>query len=124
MTNVQNLCQIEIKVTDIDRSLSFYEKVFGWVRVPADIHEYHVLKVPEEWPFGVSLVPTKVLNPSNSVVNYFHTNSVQTVLDDARKNGGDVVFGPKILPGYGSLFHIKDPDGNTIGVFSEEKIKS
>lgn len=118
----KNLCQIEIVVQDLKRSVDFYREVLGWARVPADIHDYAVLQVPEGCPYGISLVPSRVSattaeNYASRATLYFQVENPQAIADRAKEFGGAFVFGPKNLPGYGACYQIADPDGQRIGLF-------
>lgn len=121
-----NLCQIEIVVQDLKRSVDFYEQVMGWLRVPAEIHDYAVLQVPEDCPFGISLVPSRMRDPAaeqyvSRATIYFTVENPQSIVDKAKEFGGSFVFGPKKLPGYGACYQIADPDGQRIGLFERKR---
>jgi predicted enzyme related to lactoylglutathione lyase len=111
------LCQVEIPVLDIERAILFYERVFGWKQAPAEMHEYIVMQVPEDCPFGISLIPTKKERQGDSVVLYFQTENPEAVAEAAKKNGGRLRFGPKKLGFYGEIYQIEDPDGNRFGLY-------
>jgi predicted enzyme related to lactoylglutathione lyase len=113
------LCQIEIQVSDLSRSIEFYREVFGWQPVPAFIHEYVVLDVPEHCQFGVSLVPQPNLGRchGNAVRLYFRVSDAPLILERASTFGGQRLPG-RSLPGYGRVEVVTDPDGNAFGLFS------
>jgi predicted enzyme related to lactoylglutathione lyase len=111
------LCQIEIPVSDIERSILFYNQVFGWKQVPAEMHEYIVLDVPDDCPYGISLIPTKKERTGDSVVLYFQTENPEMIAEAAKEHGGRLRFGPKRLGAYGNVYQIEDPDGNRFGLY-------
>lgn len=116
------ICQIEIHVQDLEKSLAFYQEVFGWQRSPADLHDYLVLDVPASCPYGISLVPvgksTQLGKTSNSrIVLYFACDEPEWFAEQAVKAGGRKRLGPKKLPGYGTIYQIEDPDGNRFGLY-------
>lgn len=115
----QQLCQIDIPVTDIPRALSFYERVFGWRAAPAELHEYVVIDVPKTCRFGIALVPRKGEAGRAGVTVYFEVADPGAVCQAALEAGGAKRFGPTKLPGYGSIFQIEDPDGNRWGLFAK-----
>ncbi len=116
------LCQIEIPVLDIERSILFYERVFGWKQAPAEMHEYIVMQVPDDCPYGISLIPTRKERSGDSVVLYFQTEDPKAVADAAKNNGGRLRFGPKKLGAYGDIYQIEDPDGNRFGLYFKPNI--
>ncbi len=123
-----NLCQIEIVVQDLRRSIDFYEAVLGWACVPAEMHDYAVLTVPDDCPYGISLVPAKRDDKpteeryASRATLYFRVQEPKTIAQRAKEFGGAVIFGPKKLPGYGLCYQIADPDGQRLGLFGEQDI--
>jgi len=115
----RKICQLEISVSDLNRSLLFYENVFGWTRRPADIHNFAVLDVPSDCTFGISLSQgNPQLAAANHAVIYFRSDDPAAVVATIPKHGGAVIFGPKKVPGYGVIYQIADPDGHRFGLFT------
>jgi predicted enzyme related to lactoylglutathione lyase len=116
------LCQIEIGVRDLDRAIIFYREVFGWKPVPAHIHDYIVLDVPEDCRFGISLVVSaepRISGNKTGVVLYFKVENPDAILQIALDNGG-IKHPIRRLPGYGRIFQFSDPDGQMFGLYSPE----
>lgn len=121
------LCQIEIHVQNLERSLHFYRVAFGWERAPADLHDYVVLEVPEDCPYGISLIPNP---PSSSgrefrtigMVLYFACDNPAEIVRQVENSGGRKRLGPLKVPGFGMIYQIEDPDGHRFGLFSKPKI--
>ena len=115
------LVQIEIHATQLNRSKLFYEQVFGWKQVPAELHNYIVLDVPRDCPWGISLVPTiGPIKPSGQIVLYFEVENAESIASLAELHGGSKKFGPSNLPAYGQIWHIADPDGHRFGLFEKK----
>ena len=121
MIDPQKLCQIEITSSDLERSLAFYEGVFGWKKAPADLHNYIVLSVPSDCPYGISLVPGIPSTKGRGIVLYYGLENPEEIIDRVEDNGGKILMGPQRLPGYGMIYQFKDPDGNVFGIFSQKK---
>ena len=115
------LCQIEIQVSDLAASLEFYDKVFGWPAVPAEIHGVTILQVPEECPFGISLVTGRhdASVQKGRIVLYFAVDDPKSVADRGGMYGGRLRFGPKKLAGYGTIYQLEDPAGIRWGLFKK-----
>lgn len=111
------LCQIEIPVADMVKALAFYEKVFGWRPAPAELHEYIVLQVPKECPYGIALVPRRSSEARDGAVLYFATQDPEAMCAEAVAHGGVKRFGPVALPGYGTIYQFEDPEGIRWGLF-------
>ncbi len=122
MIDPTKLCQIEIQVTDLKKSLEFYEEVMGWRAVPAEIHLVTVLEVPSSCSFGISLVSSphqRGPQTGSSLTLYFAHEDPEQILAKAGRWGGKVRFGPKKLPGYGHIYQIEDPNGVRFGLFKQ-----
>jgi len=122
------LCQIEIHVRDLEKSLQFYLSVFGWQRIPADLHDYIVLDVPENCPYGVSLIPTAPSSRTagantNRIVLYFACHEPEECANKALAAGGRKRLGPKRVPGVGTIYLIEDLDGHRFGLYRTNEPK-
>lgn len=117
-STVLEIVQIEIHTTNLEKSILFYSNVFGWKPLPAEIQNCVVLDVPENSPWGVSLIPTKAaVTPNKSFTLYFKTSNAESLAKLAKEFGGASLFGPTLLPAYGSIWQITDPDGHRFGLF-------
>ena len=121
----KKLCQVEIHATRLDVSRKFYEEVFGWKAVPAEMHNYLVLDVPEDCPFGISIVPSLgAKTSSGQIILYFEVQSAASIAERAEQFGGSKKFGPTKLPAYGNIWQITDPDGHRFGLFEKQMASS
>jgi predicted enzyme related to lactoylglutathione lyase len=116
-----NLCQIEIPVSNIEVSLEFYWKVFGWKKVPCEIAGYYILDVPSEFGFGVSLIPqlSGTSKKDSQSRLYFTCQNPDRYLNAIETYGGKILGGPSPRPGYGMIWRFQDPDGHAYGLFQE-----
>ena len=118
-THVGGLCQIEIPVRDLKAALQFYDVVFGWKPVPAEMLGYVVIDVPKDSPYGISLTldESAAGDTGRCPTFYFATPDPVKIIDLATGAGGKKRFGPKVVPGYGTIWQFTDPDGNRFGLF-------
>ncbi len=111
----------EIPVRDLDRSMAFYAKVF-------DLE----LKKDESGPNPMAMFPTRDpksgvaghLYPGNPArdgsgptVHFAAPGALEDALARVEKAGGEVVSDVISIPA-GRFAYCRDPDGNSIGVFS------
>ena len=114
-----SICQIKIGVSDMAKSLKFYERVFGWKKSPVYIHDLCVLDVKGPG-IGVALVPDKS-SAGQRLTLYFSISCkelMETILDEAGKLTGSFGDIERVdVPPYGNVCYIFDPDGTRIGLF-------
>ena len=113
------LVQVEIIVSNLSRAITFYRNVFGWEPVPAYIHDYVVIAVPDNCAFGVSLVASQSPRSlgSGGIILYFKSEAPDEIIRAASENGGKELAS-RHLPGYGDIRQFADPDGQVFGLFS------
>jgi predicted enzyme related to lactoylglutathione lyase len=109
------ICYVEIPATDIQRSASFYEKVFGWrLRKRGDgaiAFDDGVGQVSGTWVTGRPPATPGLLI-------YIMVDSVAATLVTLAANGGEVVQpigadAPEITARF------RDPAGNVIGLYQQ-----
>jgi predicted enzyme related to lactoylglutathione lyase len=117
MTHVHHaLDYVELRVTDLAATRSFYEAAFGWefndygpdyagIRAPGGDGEVGGLNATAEPTRGGPLV-------------LLFSEDLDATLAAVREAGGEVLDGPYEFPG-GRRFHFADPSGNELGVWAE-----
>jgi uncharacterized protein len=110
------ICYIEMPATDIARSSSFYQKVFGWnIRKRGDgsvAFDDTVGEVSGAWVLGRPPAATPGL------LFYVMVDSVAATVEAVIANGGEIVQpiggdAPEITARF------RDPGGNVIGLYQE-----
>ncbi len=107
----------EIPVNDIDRSIAFYEKVFGWKVQKWDGPEpyYLVSTGPKDQP-GIDGGFLKKRDPRQPLCNTIQVDNVDAAILSVEQNGGKCCVPKMAVPGVGWLAYFNDPEGNTHGV--------
>lgn len=119
----QALCQLEFRSTHLEASLEFFARVLGWPALPMVLHEYVVLQVPSDSPYGVSLVRSASetalagIRPQQ-LVPYFRWDALDSLIEELSKWGGRLVWGPRTVVGYGRTILVEDPGEIQLGFFS------
>jgi predicted enzyme related to lactoylglutathione lyase len=119
----------ELMSRDPDMSERFYRAVTGVdvQSVDVDGRDYRLLMVEgrpvagmtgpapgrEDWPSG---------GPEGHWVCYFETNDVDSAVEAAVDQGGEVLLPPVDIPGTGRAAVLRDPDGATFGVFAPDSM--
>ena len=108
------ICYIQIPAVDVETSVTFYERVFGWdIRRRGDgevAFDDTVGEVSGTWVTG------RPPSAEPGLVVYMLVESVERTLETIREAGGEVVT-PLTPQGEGEAFAtFRDPAGNVLGV--------
>ena len=111
------IVHFELNVKDIDKSIRFYEKVFGWkIEKWEGPMEYWLIMTGDENEEGIDGGLGLAEESYPSVVNTVDVNDVDEVVKKVKDNGGSVLSPKHAVPGVGWLAYIKDPEGIVTGV--------
>ena len=110
----------EIPVSDMQRAMNFYERVFGFDFELEDIHGNQMALLPFDIQgSGISgaLAKGEIYQPSQQgTLIYLRTESIDNTLERAQLLGAKVLF-PKTKAGeYSFVAEIEDSEGNRIGL--------
>ena len=110
------IAHIEIPSTDLDRSISFLNKIFGW-KFKAFGNGYLLFNNQK----GITVGLRKVDNITEGDTTVFHVNvkDIDEKLNKAKENGGKVKREKTVIPAMGWYALIIDPDENTIGLYQK-----
>ena len=123
MSNVMKVNWFEIPVTDMDRAIAFYEKVFDIKINPMNFGDVAMGWFPPSEEAGAatgSLIKHKTYTPQdNGVLLYFNSNDIHTELNRVVAAGGTVYTEKTMISeehGYMGVFI--DSEGNRIALHS------
>ncbi|MEL4428702.1 MULTISPECIES: VOC family protein [Shewanella] len=108
----------ELTTHDTEEAMRFYGEVFGWqfrtVKMPHG--QYHLI---ENHGVGIGGITDNLIPalPSHWT-GYVTVADVDLVAINAKKLGGDILFGPEDIPKVGRFCWIKDPQGAIIAAIS------
>jgi hypothetical protein len=109
------ICYLEIPTSNIQRSIDFYTKVFGWEtrkRGDGAIAFDDGVEVSGSWVTGR---PTA---SAPGLLIYIMVDSVTKTIDSINTNGGRIVQ-PLGLDAPEKTARFADPDGNVLGLYEE-----
>jgi predicted enzyme related to lactoylglutathione lyase len=110
---MHSICHIEFQVTDVARSQTFYEGLFGWT-FRSFGGDMVVFGQGEKHIGGLQKTDEVKAGESPSV--WFDVEDVETMLDKAVALGGALIEAKKEVPTVGFSGQVADPDGNPIGM--------
>lgn len=112
------ICYLEIPTTDVARSTSFYEKIFGWkARTRGDgtpAFDDAIREVSGAWVTGRPPATTPGL------LLYVMVDDINASQNLIQANGGKIVrtLDEEELVWYA---HFADPDGNVLGLYQQRE---
>lgn len=115
------LSWFEIPALDFARARSFYEKLFG-VELKEHVAGPSIMGVfpyDDKKASGGCVMKGPFLTPTNDgVIIYLNAgDSLDAVLNRVQP-GGEVIFPKTEVPGIGFFAHMKDTEGNRVGLFA------
>lgn len=118
-----NFVHIQIGVTDLDKAIEFYSKIFNWkIYQPPEMTNMAIYEIGEEGDFvggGFHLVDTQPT--TGTTVLYVNTEDIDKKLDLIEELGCKIILRKTQLPGgHGLVGRFEDPFGNMIGLWSED----
>lgn len=115
------ICYLEIPAPNIEKAGSFYSFIFGWKIKPSSLTDkpYWEFSTGEGLLTG-GLDSSKEATPGG-VILYLKVADIESTLEKIALFGGSVLR-PKfdIGGGYGWSAIFKDPNGNTLGLYSAQ----
>ena len=110
------ICYLEIPTTDVARSISFYETIFGWkARSRGDgtpAFDDAIREVSGAWVTG------RPPHTTPGLLLYVMVDKIEVTQKLIEANGGKIVraLKPEELVWYA---HFADPDGNVLGLYQQ-----
>ena len=111
-------CHVEIPAADPVAAKKFFGKVFDWTfeDVPMGDSTYVIYKTRQGGVGGGIMKPPK--GAPKQIVNYILVNDIEAYSAKIKKNGGKIVVPKTEIPGFGSMAHFTDPDGNHLALWT------
>jgi predicted enzyme related to lactoylglutathione lyase len=106
------ICHFEIGCKDEALTGKFYSGLFGWRT--ENSHGMTMLRTGSD--VGGHLHPGR--DPQNYTLFYVMVDDITASIQTAESLGGVVVLGP-VPEGGGAYAWVRDPEGNTIGIYQE-----
>ena len=114
---MNQISYIEIPTTDLKKSESFFEKVFGWkFESMANMPDRLVLKNPGQGA-GAILFKTKSVPKKAAVLVRIEVDNIDERLSLIRKANGTSVQSKTLVPGQGWYAQFSTPDGCTFALW-------
>jgi predicted enzyme related to lactoylglutathione lyase len=117
------IVHFDIAADEPQRAKQFYQSLFGWkMFAPPGITDYYM--VGTENPDGTDGLGGglgKRGEPSQRITMYVGVDSIDDYSRKVTKLGGKVLHARMPVPGWGYLTTCVDTEGNTFGLWQEDK---
>ena len=113
---INKICHFEIGCRDSARAKDFYSKLFEWRFEKAGPGE--MIRTGDDVGGHINSLGHE---PHNYTIFYIMVDDLAASIAKAESLGGKKLVGPVPVPGSGTFAWIADPEGNTIGVYTEDK---
>jgi predicted enzyme related to lactoylglutathione lyase len=114
----------EIPAESPERVAAFYKKVLGWsVRKWEGPVDYWLISTgPDRDPGIHGGIARKQDPPASGILVTAQVDSVDECLRTVTGAGGSIVLPKRAIPGVGYQAHVKDPEGNVIGILENDPL--
>lgn len=114
------IVHFEIPVDDPERAVAFYHDVLGWEVSRFGQEAYWLVHAGDDEEAGANGALVGRAELHQSPVLIAGVADIDEILGRARTAGGEVIQGKLPIPGVGWSAYLRDPEGNTVGLFQED----
>lgn len=115
------LVHFEMNVKDVEKTIEFYKKVFGWQFQKWDGPiDYWLIMTGDENEPGIDGGLSKEEEGFPKVVNTIDVEDIDDIVERIENNGGKIVNPKHAVPGVGWLAYFKDSEGAMFGVMQND----
>jgi predicted enzyme related to lactoylglutathione lyase len=112
----------EIDAKKPERTVKFYEKVFGWkIKKWEGPVEYYLISTGKETESGIDGGLSRRTESEPSTVNTIDVSSVNEFIKKVEANGGKIIRPKRAVIGVGYMAYFEDPEGNVFGIMETDE---
>jgi hypothetical protein len=116
------IVHFDLPADDPKRTKMFYEKLFNWKFKLVPEMQYYLIETTDlDGKNGVGGGMGKRGSPEQRITNFIGVESVDDYLAKVETLGGKVMQPKMVVPGRGYLAVCLDTEGNTFGLWEENK---
>jgi uncharacterized protein len=115
----------EISAEEPEKTVKFYEKIFGWQFMKWEgPQEYWLITTGEDGQPGINGGLLRRREPDMGTINTVDVPSIDEYVKKVEAAGATVVVPKMAVPGVGWLAYFKDPEGNVFGMMQADESAS
>lgn len=111
------ISHVEWFCRDLAVTTGFLQALFGW---EFERFSHHYALYTPAAGACVGLMETSHIEPSGGIRFFVQVDDIDAAANRAVTLGGTLEAAAAPIPGYGHYAHIRDPDGNRIGLFQAD----
>lgn len=113
----------DLPADDLERAKKFYTELFGWkiTKAPGPMEYYFIETADTKGEKGLAGGMGKRGAPEQRITNYIGVDSVDEYMKKVEEKGGKAIQPKMTVPGFGFLAICMDTEGNTFGLWQEDK---
>ncbi len=117
------IVHFDIACEDLQRGKQFYQSLFDWKMVsPPGFPDYKLIETEGlDGGKGVDGGLGKRMDPSQKITVYIGVDSLEACTARVKELGGSVVVPKLSVPGFGYMVTCLDTEGNTFGLWQDDK---
>jgi predicted enzyme related to lactoylglutathione lyase len=115
---MSRVIHFEVPAEKPEELAAFYRRVFGWSigKWKGPVDYWLISTGPEEKPGINGGIARKQDRPAPGVLVTAEVDSVDACLREIHAAGGTIVVPKRAIPGVGYQAHLRDPEGNILGI--------
>jgi len=119
---MQPVIHFEFHAVELDKSLAFFEKLFGWkIQKFGGPHDYWLVKTAEEGKPGIDGGIMQSPDGQPRTINTIQVPNVDEYVSKAVAAGGKICLPKMAVPGVGWLAYCSDPSGVMFGMMQPDR---
>lgn len=112
----------DLPAEDLSRAKKFYESLFDWKFNGVQGMDYYFIETRDkDGNLGLAGGMGKRGDPDQRITNYIGVDSVDDYMEKVKEAGGEVISPKMPVPGWGFLAICLDTEGNTFGLWQEDR---
>jgi uncharacterized protein len=118
---MQPLVHFEFHAVDLEKSLAYFEKLFGWKLTKfGGPHEYWLVQTSEPGQPGIGGGIMKSPDGQPRTINTILVPNVDDYVAKALAAGGQLCLPKMAIPGVGWVAYCSDPSGIMFGLYTRD----
>jgi hypothetical protein len=118
---MQPLVHFEFHAVDLEKSLAYFEKLFGWkLSKFGGPHDYWLVQTSEPGQPGIGGGIMKSPDGQPRTINTVHVPNVDDYVSKALAAGGQLCLPKMAIPGVGWVAYCSDPSGIVFGLYTPD----